>query len=66
MAEPASPPPADPASVPLRARIEPSLLATLDRMAARESKPGAPVTRSDVLRALVYEALARRGEPVAA
>lgn len=66
MAEPASPPMSDPASVPLRARVEPSLLATLDRMATRASKPGAPVTRSDVLRALLYEALATRGEPVAA
>lgn len=66
MAEPVPSPPLDPASVPLRARLEPALMAAIDRVAARESRPGAPVTRSDALRLLIHEALAARGEPVAA
>lgn len=57
-------PPAD--SVPLTARVDPTLRDAVDRVAARESRPGAPVTRSDALRILLHEALAARGERVAA
>lgn len=53
-------------SVPLTARVDPTLRDAVDRVAARESRPGAPVTRSDALRILLHEALAARGERVAA
>lgn len=47
MAEPASP---EGGSVPLRARIPPSLRDAIDGVARADSKPGAMLTRSDALR----------------
>lgn len=63
MAEPAS---LVETSVSVTARLEAALRGAVDRVAARESRPGALVTRSDALRILLHEALAARGESVAA
>ena len=57
----------DPADEPrhaaLTARVETELLAALDRIAAEDSRPGAPVTRSQTVRVLLWDAVARRPAP---
>lgn len=56
MAEPVRPPP----SAPLNTRVPPALLPELDRIAAELSVPGRVVTRSDVVRELLLEGVAKR------
>lgn len=62
MAEPA---PLD-GTVPINARVPPTLRDAVDRVAATESRPGSRVSRSAALRLLVIEALAARGVAVPA
>jgi len=52
--------PDEPRTVPLNARIEPELQAEVDRIAAEESKPGDPVTRSRMTRVLLWESVNAR------
>jgi len=50
----------EPDKVALTARIEAELQAEIDIIAAEDSKPGAPVTRSQAVRVLLWESVARR------
>ncbi len=52
--------PDEPRTVPLTARIEVELQAEVDRIADADSKPGAMVTRSQMVRVLLWEAVNRR------
>jgi hypothetical protein len=47
-------------TVPLTARIEADLQAEIDRNADADSKPGAMVTRSQMVRVLLWEAVNAR------
>ena len=52
--------PDEPRTVPLTARIEAELQAEVDRNADADSKPGAAVTRSQMVRVLLWEAVNAR------
>lgn len=52
--------PTETLAAPLHVRVPPTLLPALDRLAAELSAPGRTVTRSDVVRELLLDGIARR------